>query len=85
MNKVKLRKLKDHPATLADAGEPLVIKRHGEAIGVFIPFKKADKAAAARAADKLAATLEAIYTKTGMSEDEFIAAFLAADDDAPAN
>jgi hypothetical protein len=80
MKTVGVREFKDQANALLNGDEPLIVKRHGQAIGAYIPFQKADKAAAARAADKLAATLEAIYAETGMTEDEFVAAFL---DDTP--
>ena len=80
MKSVGVREFKDQANAYLNAAEPLIIKRRGEAIGAYIPFRKADKAAAAQAADKLAATLEAIYARTGMTEDELVAAFL---DDTP--
>jgi hypothetical protein len=81
MKAVGVREFKDQANALLNADEPLIIKRHGRAIGAYIPFQRADKAAAARAADKLAATLEALYAETGMTEDAFVAAFL--DDTVP--
>jgi hypothetical protein len=81
MRSVGVREFKDQANALLNADEPLIIKRHGQAIGAYIPFQKADKEAAARSADKLAATLEAIYARTGITEDEFVAAFL--DDTSP--
>jgi antitoxin (DNA-binding transcriptional repressor) of toxin-antitoxin stability system len=84
MKSVGVRELKAQANALLNANEALIIKRHGQPIGAYIPFQKADKAAAARSADKLAATLDAIYAETGMSEDQFVAAFLAAGDDVPA-
>lgn len=80
MKAVGVREFKDQANALLNAEEPLIIKRHGQVIGAYIPFQRADKAAAARAADTLAATLEAIYAETGMDEETFVAAFL---DDTP--
>jgi hypothetical protein len=42
-------------------------------------FGGPDRAAADRSAAQLAETLEAIYARTGMSEDELVTAFLQAD------
>jgi hypothetical protein len=57
--------------------ELLLIKHRSQPVGVYLPFRRADEAAAALAADNLAATLEAIYTRTGLGEEALVAAFLA--------
>lgn len=82
MKSVGVREFKDQANALLNAEEPLLITRHGQAIGTYIPFRRADKAAAARAAERLEATLNTIYAKTGMTEDEFMAIFL---DDTPSD
>lgn len=82
MKKVGVREFKDQANALLNAEEQLIITRHGRAIGTYIPFRRVDKAAAARSAERLEATLNAIYARTGMTEDEFMAAFL--DDTPPA-
>jgi hypothetical protein len=79
VKRVGVREFKDHANAFINAAEPLVIERHGQAVGVFLPIPRVDKAAAAEAADRLAETVTAIRTKLGMTEDEFIAAFLAAE------
>lgn len=75
MRHVGVRECKDRANALLNAGEPLVIERRGRAVGAYIPFQAADKAAAATATD-LAATLAAIRERTGLGEDELVAAFL---------
>ena len=69
------------------ANEPLTITRDGRPIGRYLPFRVqgtlpriSDKAGAAEAAARLAATLHHLYSETGMTEDEFVAAFM---DDSP--
>jgi hypothetical protein len=59
---------------LLNAGEPLVVERRGRAVGACLPFQAVDKAVAA--ATDLAATLAAIRERTGLGEDELVAAFL---------
>ncbi len=70
--------LHDHTNAPLNAGVPLIIERHGRAIGAYIPFREADRAAAKRAASELADTLAALYARTGLNEDELVAAFLNA-------
>jgi hypothetical protein len=76
MKRVGVREFKNHANALLNDDEPLIIERHGRAIGAYMPFRAPDKVAADRAAAELAETLEAIYARTGMSEDELVAAFL---------
>jgi hypothetical protein len=76
MKHVGVREFKDHANALLNADEPLIIERHGHAIGAYIPFQAPDREAADRAAVELAETLAEIYARTGMSEDELVAAFL---------
>lgn len=73
--------------TYLAANEPLTFTREGRSIRVYLPFpaqatlrKPTDTARAAASAARLAATLDRIYAETGMTEDEFIAAFM---DDSP--
>jgi hypothetical protein len=76
MKHIGVREFKDHANALLNAEEPLIIERHGRAIGAYIPFQAPDREAADRAAAELAETLAGIYARTGMSEDELVAAFL---------
>jgi PHD/YefM family antitoxin component YafN of YafNO toxin-antitoxin module len=76
MRHVGVREFKDHANALINAAEPLVIERHGQPVGVYLPLPKADKAAAAEAAARLDQTVTAIRERLGMSEDEFVALFL---------
>lgn len=76
MKHIGVREFKDHANGLLSADEPLIIERHGRAIGAYIPFQEPDKAAAARASEALAATLAALYASTGLTEDELVATFM---------
>jgi antitoxin (DNA-binding transcriptional repressor) of toxin-antitoxin stability system len=78
MRRIGVREFKDHASALLNAEELLIVEKHGRPIGAYIPFQASDRAAADKAAAELAETLEAIYARTGMSEDELVAAFLQA-------
>lgn len=78
MKHVGVREFKDHANALLNADEPLIIERHGRAIGAYIPFGEPDREAAAQAARKLKEALNAFYEHTGMNEDELVAEFLDA-------
>jgi len=79
MKRIGVRAFKDRANALLNANEPLIIERHGHAIGAYIPFGQPDREEAARAATALAATLEMVYAQTGLPEDELVAAFLRDD------
>lgn len=79
MKHIGVREFKDHANGLINANEPLVIERHGQPVGVYLPLPRVDKAAAAEAAARLDATLAAIRERLGLSEDELVAAFREAE------
>ena len=73
MKHIGVREFKDRANALPNAAEPLIIERHGRAIGAYIPFGPPDRVAAARAVAELTATLEAFYAEKALTEDEFVA------------
>jgi antitoxin (DNA-binding transcriptional repressor) of toxin-antitoxin stability system len=79
MKHVGVREFKDHANALINAAEPLVIERHGQPVGFYLPLPRSDRAAALAAAERLAETTDAIRTQMGWSEDELVAAFLEAE------
>ena len=76
MKRIGIREFKDHANALINAAEPLVIERHGQPVGVYLPLPNADKAAATAAAAALSTTLADLQTRLGLDEDAFVAAFL---------
>jgi hypothetical protein len=83
MKHIGVREFKDRANALLSADEPLIIERHGRAIGAYIPFGQPDREAAANAAKALTTTLDALYAQTGMTEDDLVAEFLRDDDIKP--
>ena len=79
MRHVGVREFKDKATSLLSAGEPLVIERHGKPIGFYLPVQARDRAIGQAALDRLGRTVEEILARTGLSEDELVAA-LTTDD-----
>lgn len=52
------------------AGETLIIERHGQPIGFFVPVAAKDRRAGHEALGRLGAAVAAISAATGLSEDE---------------
>lgn len=75
MKRVGIREFKDKATALIAEEKGLIIERHGKPVGFYIPLVKKDKAKAQEAAQKLEHTIENILTRTGMTREEFEAAW----------
>ena len=54
------------------AGETLVIERHGEPIGFYVPIAAKDRKAGRKALGRLGAAVDAVLTASGLDEDELV-------------
>jgi len=54
------------------AGETLVIERHGEPIGFFVPLAAKDRRAGRKVLGRLGAAVDALAEATGISEDDLV-------------
>ncbi len=75
MKRVGIREFKDKVTALIAEEKGLVIERHGKPVGFYIPLVKKDKAQAKEAVEKLERTIESILERTGMTREEFEAAW----------
>ena len=75
MKRVGIREFKDKATSLIAEEKGLVIERHGKPVGFYIPLVKKDKAAAKEAAERLERTIEGILERTGVTREEFEAAW----------
>jgi hypothetical protein len=55
------------------AGETLVIERHGEPIGFFVPVSAKDRRLGREALGRLGAGVERLRTAAGIGEEELVA------------
>jgi antitoxin (DNA-binding transcriptional repressor) of toxin-antitoxin stability system len=72
MRSVGVREFRDQATTILASGETLVIERHGEPIGFFVPIVATDRRAGAEALGRLGELVDNITTVTGLSEDELV-------------
>ncbi len=72
MRSVGVREFRDQASTMMGAGETLVIERHGEPIGFFVPVTAKDRRAGRKALGRLGAAIDALVTTTGISEDTLV-------------
>lgn len=73
MRHVGIREFKNQATTILSAGETLVIERHGQPIGFFVPLEAKDRAAGRKALRRLDSTLEKLLERLGIDEDELVA------------
>lgn len=54
------------------SGETLVIERHGEPIGFYVPITAKDRKAGRKSLGRLGAAIDAVLTEAGLDEDELV-------------
>lgn len=72
MRSVGVREFRDQATTMMGAGETLVIERHGEPIGFFVPLAAKDRRAGRKVLGRLGAAVDALAEATGISEDDLV-------------
>jgi len=72
MRSVGVREFRDHATKMMGSGETLVIERHGQPIGFFVPISAKDRRAGRKALGRLGDAVDDLLTKTGLDEDQLI-------------
>lgn len=72
MRTVGVREFRDQATSMMGAGETLVIERHGEPIGFFVPVEAKDRAEGRAALGRLGRAVDGLLAATGVTEDEFV-------------
>lgn len=72
MRRVGIREFRDQATTILSSGETLVIERHGEPVGFFVPIRAKDRAAGRVALGRLAEFVDALLDRYGLTEDELV-------------
>jgi len=72
MRHVGVREFKDQATSMMSSGETLVIERHGEPIGFFVPVSAKDRKAGRKVLGRLGAAVESVLRATELSEDELV-------------
>lgn len=72
MRAVGVREFRDQATSMMGAGETLVIERHGEPIGFYVPIAAKDRKAGRKALGRLGAAVDNLLATTGMTEDELV-------------
>ena len=72
MRTVGVREFRDQASSMMGSGETLVIERHGEPIGFFVPVTAKDRRAGRKVLGRLGAAVDAVVAATGLTEDELV-------------
>jgi antitoxin (DNA-binding transcriptional repressor) of toxin-antitoxin stability system len=72
MRTVGIREFRDQATSMMGAGETLVIERHGEPIGFFVPITAKDRKAGRKALGRLGDAADEFLATAGVTEDEFV-------------
>ena len=72
MRAVGVREFRDQATSMMGAGETLVIERHGEPIGFFVPITAKDRKAGRTALGRLGQAVDDFLAAAGVSEDELV-------------
>lgn len=72
MRAVGVREFRDQATSMMGAGETLVIERHGEPIGFFVPVVAKDRKAGREALGRLGVAVEKVLAAAGIDEDELV-------------
>jgi hypothetical protein len=75
MKRVGVREFKDKATSFIAKEESLVIERHGNPVGFYIPIAKKDREGAKEAVAQLEKTITKVRKDTGLTENELVDLF----------
>lgn len=72
MRAIGVREFRDQASSILAGGETLVIERHGEPIGFFVPITAKDRRAGRDSLGRLAGLVDDVIARSGLDEDELV-------------
>ena len=72
MRTVGVREFRDQASALLASDETLVVERHGEPIGFYVPIVAVDRRAGRHALGRLGALADELLDRTGIDEDTLV-------------
>ena len=72
MRAIGVREFRDQASSILAGGETLVIERHGEPIGFFVPITAKDRRAGRDALGRLGGLVDEIFAGSGLDEDDLV-------------
>jgi antitoxin (DNA-binding transcriptional repressor) of toxin-antitoxin stability system len=72
MRTIGVREFRDQASSLLASEETLVIERHGEAIGFYVPIAAKDRREGVAALGRLGAAVGEVLSRTALVEDDLV-------------
>jgi len=72
MKSVGVREFRDQATSLLASGETLVVERHGETVGFFVPIVAKDRREGRAALGRLGDAVADVLARSGVDEDELV-------------
>lgn len=72
MRAIGVREFRDQATTLLAAGETLMIERHGEPVGFFVPIAAKDRPQGREALGRLGDVVADVLARAEVDEDELV-------------
>ena len=72
MRHVGIREFKDQATSMMNAGETLVIERHGKPIGFFVPITATDRRRGKAALGRLGKVVDRVLAEAGADEEDLV-------------
>lgn len=73
---VGVRELRGDLAEKLKGSEPIVIERHGQVLGIYVPVQQVDRAKAAEALEQFHAIIERVLRESDITREELVDAFM---------
>ncbi len=73
---VGVRELRADLAEKLKGSEPIVIERHGQVLGIYVPVQQVDRAKVAEALDQFHAAIERLLRESDITREELAEAFM---------
>ena len=70
MRSVGVREFRDQATSLIASGETIVVERHGEPVGFFVPIVAKDRRTGREVLGRLGDLLVEVAARSGLSEDD---------------
>lgn len=72
MRSVGVREFRDQATSMMSSGETLVIERHGQPIGFYVPVTAKDRKAGRKVLGRLGTAVKSVLRATELTEDELV-------------
>ncbi len=73
---VGVRELRGNLAEKLKGSEPIVIERHGQVVGIYMPIQPMDREKVAKALDRFHAVVERVLRESDITREELTDAFM---------